>query len=256
MAENIDIAPELWEEIKRMFLQDVENDEKIETIIKKIADGFATHYDTQDYAMQVGEHASDSLLNALTSEILPDGKMYYNIAQRTVRPQMELVREMVLETAGEIQEALNWQANLRLKGVMPDLNDDRIEGIINRLCSEENYDKIKWILDAPIKTYAQSVVDDYIHANADFQSKAGLNPKIVRKLNGGGCEWCRKLAGTYEYDDVKETGNDVFRRHDNCKCYITYLPGDGRRQDVHSKRWYDQNGSALFSNRGLKQKKR
>ena len=246
-----DIAPELWEEIKKQFLKDVENDEKIETIIKRMTDGFATHFDTQEYAIQIGEHASDSLTDVLTADVLPDGKMHYNIAERTVRPQMELVREMVLETAGEIQEGLNWQAGLQMKGIKPEPNDDRIEGIINRLCSEENYDKIKWILDAPIKAYSQSVVDDYIRANADFQSKAGLNPKIVRTLRGKGCKWCRKLAGTYDYADVSDTGNDVFRRHDNCKCMVTYDPGDGRIQDVHSKSWYDRFGNALLKTGGM-----
>lgn len=82
------------EEIKRQFLQDVENDEKIENIIAKMADKMATHIDSQEYAIQVGEHAADALQNVLSSDVLPEGKMYYNIAERTVRPQMELVREI------------------------------------------------------------------------------------------------------------------------------------------------------------------
>ena len=89
-----DIAPDLWEEIKHQFLQDVENDEKIENIIANMADKMATHIDSQEYAIQVGEHAADALQNVLSSDVLPEGKMYYNIAERTVRPQMELVREI------------------------------------------------------------------------------------------------------------------------------------------------------------------
>ncbi len=238
-----DIAPDLWEEIKRQFLQDVENDEKIENIIAKMADKMATHIDSQEYAIQVGEHAADALQNVLSSDVLPEGKMYYNIAERTVRPQMELVREMVLETAGEIQEALNWEARIGMKAITPPANDDRIEGIINRLCSEENYDKIKWILDAPIKAYSQSVVDDFIHANADAQYKAGLQPRIIRTLRGRGCEKCRQLAGTYDYPDGLPDEN-VFMRHDNCKCLVTYDPGDGRRQNVHTKKWYEDQSAA------------
>lgn len=45
------------------------------------------------------------------------------------------------------------------------------------------------------------------------------------------------MAGTYSYpDDVPEY---IYRRHENCKCLVTYDPRDGsdRVQDVHSKKW-------------------
>ncbi|CAG7589950.1 hypothetical protein PEPTYR26121_01104 [Peptoniphilus tyrrelliae] len=40
----------------------------------------------------------------------------------------------------------------------------------------------------------------------------------------------------YEYPDVPK---DVYRRHQRCKCTVDYLPGDGRKQDVHTKKWID-----------------
>ena len=43
-----------------------------------------------------------------------------------------------------------------------------------------------------------------------------------------------KLAGVYNYPDVPE---DVYRRHNNCRCQVIYDPKDGsRKQDVHDKK--------------------
>ena len=94
-------------------------------------------------------------------------------------------------------------------------------------------------------------MDDCVRENADFQYKAGLSPKIERRTVGKCCEWCSKLAGTYEYDDVKDRGNDVFRRHKNCHCIVSYNPGDGskRRQNVHTGRWTTEQDPDIIESR-------
>ncbi len=93
-----------------------------------------------------------------------------------------------------------------------------------------------------MKTFGRSVVDASISANVNFQGKAGLTPKIVRKATGSCCKWCMALAGTYSYPDVPK---DVYRRHDNCCCVVNYDPGNGKIQSVHSgkegRRAYIQN---------------
>lgn len=61
-----------------------------------------------------------------------------------------------------------------------------------------------------------------------------MEPKIVRKAESGACKWCRALEGTYLYKDVKSTGSDVYRRHEFCRCIVTYENGK-KRQDVWSK---------------------
>lgn len=238
-----DVAPELWEQIEKRFRASVEEDDEIAQILKKIEKRTATHMESQRYAIRIGKHSAESLQDILVPEVLPDGKMYYNIAERTIRPAMELNREMILQTSTEIQEILNANAGIGMKAVEPDANEDRIEGIINRTCAEENFDSIKWILKAPIEAFAQSIVDDFIHANAEAQYRAGLHPKITRTLRGKGCKKCRELAGTYDYPDGLPEEN-VFMRHDNCKCLVTYDPGDGRRQNVHTKRWYEDQSAA------------
>jgi len=68
-----------------------------------------------------------------------------------------------------------------------------------------------------------------------------LKPKIIRKEFGNCCDWCKEVVGVYTYPDVPD---GVYKRHRYCKCRVIFEPGDGRRQDVHTKRWidFDKNG--------------
>ncbi|HAP14782.1 MAG TPA: hypothetical protein DCR07_01590, partial [Lactococcus sp.] len=87
----------------------------------------------------------------------------------------------------------------------------------------------------PIVNFGQSIVDDSIQKNLDFQYKAGLRPRIIRKAESKACKWCQNLAGIYLYPD--DVPDDIFRRHQRCRCSTDFNPGDGKRQDVWSKRW-------------------
>ena len=49
------------------------------------------------------------------------------------------------------------------------------------------------------------------------------------------CKWCSAIAGRYEYSEAPE---DIYRRHDNCGCTVTYENGR-TRQDVWSKKTWE-----------------
>ena len=66
----------------------------------------------------------------------------------------------------------------------------------------------------------------------------GLRPRVIRRVVANCCRWCGKLAGTYTYPDVPQ---EVYQRHEYCRCTVEYDPGDGRRQNVHTKKWTDPN---------------
>lgn len=83
-----------------------------------------------------------------------------------------------------------------------------------------------------IENVANSFHDDYVRKNAEFRSKAGIKCYIVRETNGRCCAWCSSLAGRYLYADAPD---DIFRRHDNCTCTVTFVNGR-ERQDVWSKK--------------------
>ena len=164
--------------------------------------------------------------------MLPDGKMYWDIADRVVRPLMEDDHEMVADAARQVQQALNEAAGIGLRAQTSPLDNDRIDGILNRISAADQYDDVAWILDEPVRLFSLAVVDDALKRNVEFQGKAGMKPRIIRRAERRCCEWCRNLEGTYDYPDLP---GDVYRRHNNCRCTVEYDPGDGSRQNVWTK---------------------
>jgi len=231
----IDIVPELLEKIQKSFDTDIRKNEQLQRIQEMIANGTATYEQAYDYAKEIGGTLAASFQKYLNSDVLPDGHMYYNIANRILNPTLNRNYIIVAAVSVEIQEILNRKAGLGLRGIRPQINQMRIDSIIEKIVSEEVFDDVAWMLGEPIVNFTRSVVDDTIETNADFQYQAGLYPRIIRIAKGSEvCEWCRSLEGTYKYPDVPR---DVYRRHDRCECIVEYDPGDAKRQNIWSKEW-------------------
>ena len=200
-----------------------------------INSGKGTYEEANEYAIEVGEILSKCYADSITEEILPDGKMYYNIAKRTIEPTMQNNFDLISNVSVSAQEALNQKANIGLAVEYPEINQYKIDSIINKLTSDQ-FNKVAFILQEPVAHFSQSIVDDTIKANAELHSRSGLHPKITRKVRGGCCKWCMNLAGTYAYPD--DVPDDVYRRHDHCRCEVLYNPGEGKQvQNVHTKSW-------------------
>lgn len=231
----------------------MENSRKAQAIAEKISQGKATYADALEYAQESGRVMNGSLRKNLP-EVLTNGMLYRADADQVVRKPMQRSGEQVAEVAAEIQQYLNEEAGIGIQAITPEVNEDQITGIITDICNAESYEAGKERLFTQIENFLEGTVDDCVRENADFQYKAGLSPKIVRRAMGKCCQWCERLAGTYEYDDVSDRGNDVFRRHKNCHCIVSYNPGDGakRRQNVHSKQWTneDRDDRIAFAKRG------
>lgn len=230
---NKDIVPELLEKIQKEFKNKTAKSEIIKKKILALKAGKATHLDSNEFAIEVGNILADVFKNEITEDILPDNKMYYNIAKRLIEPNMKNNFDIVSDYSKDVQEVLNNKSNISLKAIKPELNQDRIDGIVNKICDYDDFNQGKWLLDEPIKNFTQSIVDETIKTNADFQYKSGLRPKIIRKEVGNCCPWCKEVVGIYEYPDVPK---DVYRRHQSCRCTVDYLPGDGKIQNVHTKK--------------------
>lgn len=160
--------------------------------------------------------------------------MFFNIGERILNETLGNNHKLVTEYAVELQTALNKEAGIGLKPKTNKVNQDRIDGLVNRLSTEDNFDEVKWILKDPVANFSRSVMDDFIMTNADFHAKAGLKPKLTRYVNSEHCEWCDKIAGTYDYP----VDRIIYARHENCDCVVEYHPKDGRGiQNSHTKRW-------------------
>lgn len=244
--QKTDIVPDLKKRIENTYRGLIENDESLKRLTEKIHEA-GTWEDAQEYAGIIGNHRSTSFLENISSDDLPDGQMYYNIANRIIPPALESDYEQVSEVCMEVQEQANEAARIGIKAQKADLNRDRIDGIVNRI-SSELFKNVRFLLGAPIVNFARSIPDDTVEKNADFQYEAGLKPVIRRTTDGKCCEWCTKLAGDHPYSLSMD--RDVFRRHENCGCTVAYYPDAKakRGENVHDKQAVDSSSQTQRQN--------
>ncbi|MDI9468670.1 MAG: hypothetical protein QM296_00505 [Bacillota bacterium] len=232
-----DIVPEMLAAIEKDFKRRYAADDVIQEALKMIEAGNSTYKLAYAHAEQTGRVLARVLQDHLSSDVLPNGRMYPNIAERILAPMLVNNQDLIARATANVQTDLNRAAGLGIRGIEPPLNQDRVDGLIKGISQAEKYDDVAWKLDEPVVNFSESVVDDTVRENADFHTEAGLSPKIIRTSVGNCCDWCNEVAGTHEYEDVSDTGNDVFRRHAHCRCTVEYDPGDGsKRQNVHTKR--------------------
>ena len=102
--------------------------------------------------------------------------------------------------------------------------------------ADERFDDVAFMLDKLVVNFTRAVLDDAVEVNVDFQAKAGLDVKIVRTTTGREtCDWCKRLAGTYDYEDVRH-GHDVWKRHLDYDCKIVHVSEKGRKVVQNCKR--------------------
>lgn len=244
MAE--DIVPALLKTINEQFDLKTKQSAIIRQALKAAKGNKATYLDANKFAIEIGEILGSVFTNNISSAVLPDGKMYYNIGQRILGSTLKKNHDLITGFTTDVQSQLNKKAGIGLKVQTPVFNADRVAGIVNRLDSEPNFDDAAWLLKEPVVNFSQSIVDDSIRANVQLHYRVGLHPTITRRLVGKGCAWCRSLAGVYEYPNVP---HDVYRRHENDRCTVDYNPGTGKRQNVWSKQWKDPEKDAKIEAR-------
>lgn len=128
-----DIVPELYEKIHSEFLRRVEQDKRIQRILGKVSEESAVSEDAAYYALYVGEHAGDVLAEYLTEKNLPDGKLYWNIADRTIRPLMTEVHGMVNDIGVRVTESEDRKIDIGLKASPAPLPEQRLADLINKV---------------------------------------------------------------------------------------------------------------------------
>lgn len=224
-----DVVPELLKRVEIDFKKRYNEHELVQQSLTKDK---PTYVDAHNYAVGTGESLAGAFQAQITEEDLPNGQMYYNIAERVVKPPLIHNHQLIARYTEIAQQQLNDQAGVRIRPRRPSLNTDRIDGLIDRLTEGDGYETVKWLLQAPVVNYSQSIVDEAIRENAEFHHESGLRPKIIRHVNPGACDWCRALAGTYDY---KTAPRDVYRRHNHCTCKTEYDPGDGKIKNIWSK---------------------
>ena len=243
-----DVAPKLYAQIRKLFDKAVDADPQLRRVENRIRDGTATQKDVLLYSQRLGKHASDACKTVLVPENLPDGRLYYNIGERTVKRLIQENEAEIMSRASKQNAAMNKAAGVGLKATKP--KRDRAESLVSAMCNDDaDAEVVARLLGEPMITVHATVVDDFIQANAEVAYKAGLEPMIIREYDGVGvhdgkdaCQWCLSRAGRWSYGEAYDNG--VFERHTGCGCTTTYVYGD-TSQDVWSKaQWETGNDEA------------
>lgn len=135
-----DVLPELLQAVQSDFESSYGKSEVVRKAFEALKAKKATYLTVNDFAIEIGEILSKALKSSVRADKLPDGKMYYNIAKRLLEETLGRNYELMSQYASDVQGQLNKKANIHLKTQVPELNQDRIDGIVNRISSEQAFD--------------------------------------------------------------------------------------------------------------------
>ena len=240
---NEDIVPGLLAAIENDFKKSFQSDGTLKTLYAKIESGKATQADGEKFAHELGRLTAEVFHRNVTPENLPNQRMYYNIANRIIPPTLQQNYGIVNEVMRQVIEHQNQEAGIGIKYQEPEFDEFKAHELAWVASQEEDYSKIRNTVETGLDTNTRMVADECVRKNAEFQYDSGLSPKIVRESDGKCCEWCANMAGTYEY---KSAPKEVYGRHAHCGCTVEFVPGNGKRQNVHTKDWTSETESAMM----------
>jgi hypothetical protein len=215
--------------VREEVQQRIEQDSELIRLRKKIESGKATYADTAAYSNRAGK-----ILGEVFSRRLPE------IPLEEREPLcVELLHDRYIDINAAVDAAQRFMDETLGIHIAPQhapFNDERAHQIgsatADPTVSEETQQRRS---RSATETATKSMHDDRMKSEAKFRHRAGLDCRITRVAVNGCCPWCSKVAGRYVYG---EEPDDIYRRHDNCDCTVTFENGR-KRQDVWSKRTWE-----------------
>lgn len=228
-----DIGAELLEKIRAYFKKKCQDDAYIQSVLGKVAAGTAQMEEISRLSQSIGFRASQAISEYVNVAALPDGKMYYNIADTILSGVLKDNYEIINSASAECQRALDRKIGINIEPQRAPYPAERVQAVAGAASAPDiSEEKMVRRMTSTTENITRSFYDDYVETNVKYRSEAGLECFIIRSDHGGCCKWCAALAGKYRYPE--EVPKDVYRRHDNCTCTVTYTNGR-KAQDVWSK---------------------
>lgn len=222
---------EFYEIVRQKVRDKLDKDSLIKAFRAKAAKGTATFAEAVKNNSRIASLIGSLLSDFVTGTTAGDGLMEYVCR--------ELLKEQHLDTNDmleQVQKDIDERNGLKLTVKKSGFPEERVNQIARSL---EDATVERAVIQRRAQSAAENVInsyaDDFVKENAKFRSDAGLKCYITRATDGNCCKWCSALAGRYVYG---EEPDDVFRRHDNCSCTVTYESGR-KRQDVWSKKTWE-----------------
>ena len=209
-----------FEDIKKAFRKAVDSDAEVRKIYADLQD-LPTYANAMKLANKIGEDLGKVLVK-FAPELSVDDLELADILPKA----LGLDHAQVSAACKEVQEKMNKQAGLGIKYKEPQFNMDKALGLADEVRGITDQDALAQALIERIQNFSAGVVDDSIYENAGVLARAGVKTILIRTAEANCCDWCEEVAGTYDYFEVKDKDNDVWRRHLGCKCEIDIDNGE------------------------------
>ena len=128
-----DVAPELLEKLNKTFGQKVAIDPQIRSYKKKLEAGKLTERDCALYIRKVVSIASASVTDVMKPKNLPDGKLYWNIAEVVIVPFLKGVIAQMNNIAVSTMKDSDKKQNINIKIQKLRYPDGQIRSYLNMI---------------------------------------------------------------------------------------------------------------------------
>lgn len=240
----MDIAPEIYENISADFRKSVTEDKELNRLANKIAKNKGTQSDVTKLSQRFGELSSNALKKNIKLAELPDEKLYWNIADKTIRPTLQECYRRINTYAAMELSARDQRANTAIKILRGGDPAKRIDKVMEYAVDAATQPALDAALTDPVIAANRKFYDDFQKRNAELREGLGFKQMVVRQYDDVGlhngkdtCEWCLQRAGTWDYSEARNNG--VFERHPGCGCTIEVYSDKGvnRQTDWTSNEW-------------------
>ena len=207
----------------------------IAELLKKLAQGSASHRDLQEYASLLGNITGSNVSKAILEDKITGDDL--------LALALQLITEdynNISDYGDVIQNGMYKAEGVGLKAIRPKLKKtdlrDAIETIESKEIVTEDY------IASEIALVDQKIADRHMQANAEAADTAGLTATVSREYvsGGNGAHTQSKHPKTCTFCKQRETGgkmvpyaeayaNGIFQRHRNCRCIIEYVSKKGER---------------------------
>lgn len=218
--------------IQKEFESAVKSSDELTRLREAIKGRTASYADAHRYAQELSKLCTAAIRKHMTADSLPEGKLFYNIAQKVMTPMLQDTRTRISRYCYEVQKALNADAGIGIRPSEPEFDEERLEGLIQHTSDLglEDLDQALQFTESATETFDSSIVDDFVEENARKQAGYGLKTIVVRTANPHCCEWCAQQAGEYTYDG--DSSHEYWKRHVGCTCTLSVRTERGENRTI------------------------
>ena len=140
-----DVVPELLEKILAEYEKQIEANQFISSFLKRLEKETAKDTDVSLYGDELGECASKAFLKYITPENLPDGKLYWNIAERVINTLLTDVYNRVNGAADSVQKVNDERDNIHIKPQHEPYPEEQIRRLVDKAIEVYKKGTDEWI---------------------------------------------------------------------------------------------------------------